>query len=82
MQFQTLVFRVRTQMSPDMERLMKRCNGNEDVRKQCETNDEFRDVYRASIKEATELHEYILQKLTLKGNTFKILPPADENDVM
>ena len=54
---------------------MKKCNGNEDVRKQCESNDEFQDAYMASIK------EYILQKLALKENTFKILPPADENDI-
>ena len=60
---------MRTQMTHNMERLMKKCNGNEDVRKQCESNDEFRDPYRASIKEARELLEYILQKLALKENT-------------
>ena len=70
---------MRTQMAHNI--LMKKCNGNEDVRKQCESNDEFRDAYRASIKEARELLEYILQKLALKENTFKILPPADENDI-
>ena len=32
-------------------------------------------------KRQEELLEYILQKLALKENTFKILPPADENDV-
>ena len=52
-------------MAHNMERLMKKCNGNEDVRKQCESNDEFRDDYRASIKEARELLEYILQKQAL-----------------
>ena len=72
---------MRTQMAHNMECLMKKCNGNEDVHKQCESNDEFRDAYRASIKEARELLEYILQKLALKENTFKILPPADENDI-
>ena len=72
---------MRTQMTHDMERLMKKCNGNEDVRKRCESNDEFRDAYRASIKEARELLEYILQKRGLKKNTFKILSPADENDI-
>ena len=34
-------------MAHNMECLMKKCNGNEDVRKQCESNDEFRDAYRA-----------------------------------
>ena len=57
-------------MAHNMEQLMKKCNTNEDVRKQCESNDEFRNAYRASIKEATELLEYILQKLALKKNTF------------
>jgi DNA-directed RNA polymerase subunit RPC12/RpoP len=72
---------VRQRMSHQMERLMKNCNGNEDVRKQCEANLEFREAYRESIRDTKELIEHVIKKVSLKDTPYKILPPLDVSEV-
>ena len=72
---------MRSEMTADLERKMKKCNGNEDVRKMCEADDKFREGYKDSIKEPRELLEYILQRLSLKERSFRILTPGDTDDI-
>ena len=72
---------MRAEMPAEMERIMKKCNGNEDVRKECEKSPEFREAYKISMGMPRKLLEYVMGKLSLKDEQFKIQPPADEDEI-
>ena len=72
---------VRQRMEHKMELLMKKCNGNEDVRNECKDNQEFREAYRESIRGTRELIEEVIQRVSLKENPYRILHPSDADSV-
>ena len=40
---------MRTRQDPDFERVMKKCDGNSDIRKECEVNETFKTGFIESI---------------------------------
>ena len=71
---------MRSRQDPVFEQLMKKCNGNADVRKECESNKKFKEGFLESIRGTRELLENVLQNLSLKDVPFTVLPSATEDD--
>ena len=72
---------MRTKMDNNFEHEMKKCDGNHDIRKQCERDEKFKEEFLQSMKAPTELIEYVLKNLSLKDEPFEILQPADVDDI-
>ena len=71
---------MRTRQDPGFERIMKKCDGNADIRNECETNETFKTGFIESIRDARELLESVLSNLSLKDIPFTILPAATTED--
>ena len=72
---------MRAEMSPDMERIMKTCNGNNDVRLACEKNPDFKESYKKSVLPPKELLESVFSRLSLKDKPFRIVEAAEEEEI-
>lgn len=71
---------MRTRGDPDFEKEMKKCDGNADIRKECEVNETFKTGFLESIRHPRELLEQVLSNLSLKDIPFSILPAATTDD--
>ena len=58
---------------------MAKCVGNADIRKECESNDTFKNDFIESIRAPRELLEDVLCNLSLQDVPFNILQPASED---
>ena len=54
---------MRTKQDPDFERLMNKCDGNSDFRKECEMNATFKNGFIESLRKQRELIESVLDSL-------------------
>ena len=72
---------MRAEMSPDMERIMKTCNGNNDVRLACEKNPDCKESYKKSVLPPKELLESVFLRLSLKDKPFRIVEAAEEEEI-
>ena len=72
---------MRYKQSPEFERAVAKCDGNADIRRECESNDTFKNDFIKSIRAPRELLEHVLGNLSLKDVPFNILQPATEEDV-
>ena len=72
---------MRTKQDDEFEKIIRKCNGNEDIRKQCEESESFKTSFLQSIETPRELLEEVLSHLSLKDNQFKIIKPATENEM-
>lgn len=59
---------MRTKGSDEFERLMKKMNGNNDIRIECEKNAKFKEDFENSMKQPKELVEDVLGK----NNSFQL----------
>ena len=57
--------------------VMRRCNGNTDIQKECEKS----NLFMKSTKRSKGLIDKVLSNLSLKEDRFEILHPATENDI-
>ena len=71
---------MRTTQDPNFERLMNKCDGNSDVRKECKMNAIFKAGFMKSLCEPGELLESVLLNFPLKGIPFSIFSPGTEED--
>ena len=71
---------MRTKQDPDFERLMNKCDGNSDFRKECEMNATFKARFMESLRKPRGLMESVWGNLSLKSIPFSILSPATEED--
>ena len=65
----------------NLEHAMKKCDGNLDIRKECEINESFQKGFIESIKAPRELLEDVLGNLSLKDIPFSTLQPATSEHV-
>ena len=72
---------MRTKQSANFEHAMKKCDGNLDIRKECEINESFKKGFIESIKAPRELLEDVLGNLSLKDIPFSILQPATDEHI-
>ena len=63
-------------MASEMENYIKNANSNKEIRKLCSNNKNLIEGLKESLNEPKHLTEDILQKLSLKGNSFEIYEPA------
>ena len=73
---------MREKMDVAMEKLMSKCNSNEEIRKICDENNLFEDSVKKSIQPTKELIEDVLQRLSLKDKPFKIFQSASEEEIL
>ena len=71
---------MRAKQDADFERLMNICDGNADVRKECERNATFKKEFWKSVLELRELLQNVLRTLSMKGVPFSILLPGTEEN--
>ena len=71
---------IRFKQSANFERSMSKCNGNEDIRKECESNETFKQEFKESVRRPRELLE-VLSNLSLKDEPFEILQPAVDGNL-
>ena len=57
---------MRTRHSAEFERAMKKCDGNVDIRKECERNETFKKEFIKSMRAPRELLEELLGNMSLK----------------
>ena len=67
---------MRESMASEMENYIKNANSNKEIRKLCSNNKNLIEGLKESLNEPKHLTEDILQKLSLKGNSFEIYEPA------
>ena len=72
---------MRTRQSAEFERAMKKCDGNVDIRKECERNETFKKEFIKSMRAPRELLEEVLGNMSLKEVPFAILQAATEEDI-
>ena len=72
---------MRKRQSVEFERQMKKCNSNLDVRTECERNESFKNEFIASMSSPKELMEDVLSNMSLKDESFSLLPAATEKDM-
>ena len=68
---------MRSKQSPEFERAMAKCDGNADIRKECESNVTFKNDFIKSIRAPRELLEDVLGNLSLKDVPFNMLTACD-----
>ena len=72
---------MRKQMSPQMEKILKTANSNEDVRNLCEKHPDLSASLRESLSMPVELLENLFGKLYLNESPFQILEPATPEEI-
>ena len=72
---------MRKRMIPDMEKLIKNCNSNEEIRKAIARHDCLELAIEESLKASTDLLERVFSKLSLRNKKFKIYEPASADEL-
>ena len=72
---------MRSRQDSDFESLMARCDGNSEVQKKCESDESFNKGYKKTIKGLKQLLEVVLGNLFLKDEQFRVLEPADSEQI-
>ena len=63
-------------MASKMENYITNANSNKEIRKLCFNNENLLEKLKESLNEPKHLIEDLLRKLSLKGKSFEICPPA------
>ena len=72
---------MRKRMIPDMEKLIKNCNSNEEIHKTIAPHDGLELAIEENLKAPTDLLERVFSKLSLKNKKFKIYEPASADEL-
>ena len=72
---------MRKEMSPEMERLLKKANSNDEVRKLCEKHPELLPSLLESLSMPVKLLENIFGRLSLNDSPFQVLAPATAEEI-
>ena len=67
---------MRQRLPPDMEKLIKNCNSNEEICKSIVNHADLKEAVEKSLSKPIDLLKAVFSKLGLKENTFKIFDAA------
>ena len=68
-------------LPPDMEKLIKNCNSNEEICKSIVNHADLKEAVEKSLSKPIDLLKAVFSKLGLKENTFKIFDAATSAEI-
>lgn len=72
---------MRSKMNDDLERILKKCNSNKEIRKACSTNVSLSEGIKTSLEQPVNLLKEVFGKLSLINNEFRLFEPAEELEI-
>ena len=72
---------MRTAMLADFEKIMKKCNSNDEVRQACQKEPHLKEALQNSLHTPIQLQKEIFSRLSMSQTEFRILDPASEGEL-
>ena len=72
---------MRTAMLADFEKIMKKCNSNDEVRQACQMEPHLKEALQNSLDTPIQLLKEIFIRLSMTQTAFRILDPASEGEL-
>lgn len=72
---------MRRPMTSELERLAKKCNSNEEMRKACEKEPKLKEALKESLDTPIELLKEIFLKLSIARTEFLLYEPSSDDDL-
>ena len=72
---------MRSSMTKDLERFLKKCNSNDEVRKACDKEPRLKEVLKVSLDSSIELLKDIFSRLSMTRTEFLLYDPSSDEDL-